>query len=80
MKRRVVVTGVGIVSPLGLGEKANQDALFNGRSGVDIITTFTTEEDFPVKSAGEVKGFDPKDYIDHGYKKDGSIHSLCYGL
>ena len=76
MKRRVVVTGLGIVSPLGLGEKANQDALFNGRSGVDIITTFTPEEDFPVKIAGEGKGFDPKDYIDHKdiKKMDRFIH------
>ena len=76
MKRRVVVTGLGIVSPLGLGEQANQEALFNGRSGVDIITTFTPEEDFPVKIAGEVKGFDPKDYIDHKdiKKMDRFIH------
>ena len=76
MKRRVVVTGLGVVSPLGLGEKANHDAIFNGRSGVDIISTFTPEEDFPVKIAGEVKGFDPKNYIDHKdiKKMDRFIH------
>lgn len=76
MKRRVVVTGLGIVSPLGLGVKANQEALFEGRSGVDYITTFTPDEDFPVKIAGEVKGFDPNNYIDHKdiKKMDRFIH------
>ena len=65
MKRRVVVTGLGIISPLGLGFKENQTALFEGRSGVDFIKTFTPDENFPVKIAGEVKGFDPEQYIDH---------------
>ena len=49
MKKRVVVTGLGIVSPLGLGVKANEEALFNGRTGVDLIKSFTPDEDFPVK-------------------------------
>ena len=57
MKKRVVVTGLGIVSPLGLGVKANEDALFNGRTGVDLIKSFIPDDDFPVKIAGEVKGF-----------------------
>ena len=65
MKKRVVVTGLGGVSPLGLGVKSNREALFEGRSGVDYITSFIPADDFPVKIAGEVKGFDPKDYIDH---------------
>ena len=65
MKRRVVVTGLGIISPLGLGLKENQTTLFEGRSGVDFIKTFTPDENFPVKIAGEVKGFDPEQYIDH---------------
>jgi len=65
MKKRVVVTGLGVVSPLGLGVKSNREALFEGRSGVDYITSFIPADDFPVKIAGEVKGFDPKDYIDH---------------
>ena len=65
MKKRVVVTGLGILSPLGLGVEANREALFKGRSGVDYITRFTPADDFPVKIAGEVKGFDPKDHIDH---------------
>jgi 3-oxoacyl-[acyl-carrier-protein] synthase II len=76
MKRRVVVTGLGIVSPLGLGVDENETALFEGRSGVDYIKTFTPEEKFPVKIAGEVRGFDPADYIDHKEikKMDRFIH------
>ena len=76
MKRRVVVTGLGIVSPLGLGVDENEKALFQGRSGVDYIKTFTPEEEFPVKIAGEVRGFDPADYIDHKEikKMDRFIH------
>jgi 3-oxoacyl-[acyl-carrier-protein] synthase II len=76
MKRRVVVTGLGIVSPLGLGVDENETALFEGRSGVDYIKTFTPEEEFPVKIAGEVRGFDPADYIEHKEikKMDRFIH------
>ena len=76
MKRRVVVTGLGIVSPLGLGVDENETALYEGRSGVDYIKTFTPEEEFPVKIAGEVRGFDPADYIDHKEikKMDRFIH------
>ena len=76
MKKRVVVTGLGILSPLGLGVEANREALFEGRSGVDYITRFIPADDFPVKIAGEVKGFDPKDHIDHKdiKKMDRFIH------
>ena len=76
MKRRVVVTGLGIVSPLGLGVDENETALFEGRSGVNYIKTFTPEEEFPVKIAGEVRGFDPADYIEHKEikKMDRFIH------
>jgi 3-oxoacyl-[acyl-carrier-protein] synthase II len=76
MKRRVVVTGMGIVSSIGLGLDENVSALFEGRSGIDLIKTFTPDEDFPVKIAGEVKEFDPADYIDHKEikKMDKFIH------
>lgn len=61
--RRVVVTGVGAVSPLGCGNAANWDALVAGKSGVGLITRFDAS-DMPVKVAGEVKDFNPEAYID----------------
>lgn len=61
--RRVVVTGVGAVSPLGTGTTANWDALVNGKSGIGLITRFDAS-DLPVKIAGEVAGFNPEDFID----------------
>ena len=61
--RRVVITGVGAVSPLGTGNQKNWDALINGRSGTGLITRFDTSA-FPVKVAGEVKDFDPEQFID----------------
>ena len=61
--RRVVVTGVGAVSPLGTGNATNWDALINGKSGIGLITRFDAS-DMPVKIAGEVAGFNPEDFID----------------
>jgi 3-oxoacyl-[acyl-carrier-protein] synthase II len=61
--RRVVVTGVGVVSPLGTGNKKNWDALMAGKSGIDRITRFDATE-FPVQIAGEVKDFNPEDFIE----------------
>jgi 3-oxoacyl-[acyl-carrier-protein] synthase II len=61
--RRVVVTGVGVVSPLGTGNKKNWDALVAGKSGIDTITRFDISE-MPVKIAGEVKDFVAEDFID----------------
>jgi 3-oxoacyl-[acyl-carrier-protein] synthase II len=64
--RRVVVTGIGLVSSLGIGTDANWQALSAGRSGVDTITKFDASQ-FATQIAGEVKGFDPLQYIE---KKD----------
>lgn len=61
--RKVVVTGLGAVTPLGIGVKSTWEGILAGRSGVDLITKFDTA-DFPVKFAGEVKGFNPEDFID----------------
>jgi 3-oxoacyl-[acyl-carrier-protein] synthase II len=61
--RRVVITGVGAVSPLGTGNVANWDALVKGQSGISLITRFDAS-DMPVKIAGEVKGFNAEDFID----------------
>nr|WP_279384164.1 beta-ketoacyl synthase N-terminal-like domain-containing protein [Geotalea toluenoxydans] len=61
--RRVVVTGVGVVSPLGTGNKVNWDALTAGKSGIARITRFDPS-DLPVQIAGEVKDFVAEDFID----------------
>jgi 3-oxoacyl-[acyl-carrier-protein] synthase II len=58
MTRRVAVTGVGAVSPLGLDAPSTWRAALAGESGVDWITAFDASE-FPVRIAGEVKSFDP---------------------
>jgi 3-oxoacyl-[acyl-carrier-protein] synthase II len=76
MSRRVVVTGLGIVSPLGIGVKPNWDGVCEGKSGIRQISRFDVPEDFPVKIAGEVQGFKPEDYLDHKEikKMDTFIH------
>jgi 3-oxoacyl-[acyl-carrier-protein] synthase II len=61
MERRVVITGLGLVSPLGIGTRENWDALLAGRSGIGPITRFDTS-DYPARIAGEVRGFDPALY------------------
>jgi 3-oxoacyl-[acyl-carrier-protein] synthase II len=61
--RRVVVTGLGIVSPLGVGVESYWQALTSGTSGVDTIRQFDPAE-FKVRIAAEVKDFDPTAYID----------------
>ena len=75
MKRRVVVTGMGIISPLGFGLDENWTAITEGRSGVGLISKFDTDA-FSVKIAGEVKGFIPEDHISHKdvKKMDTFIH------
>jgi 3-oxoacyl-[acyl-carrier-protein] synthase II len=62
-RRRVVVTGVGLVTPLGTGVEKNWTALMAGRSGVGPITRFEAS-DFPSRIAGEVRDFAPEDYIE----------------
>ena len=57
--RRVVVTGLGAVTPLGLDAQSTWDAAVAGRSGVDWIRSFDAS-DFPVRIASEVKGFEPE--------------------
>jgi 3-oxoacyl-[acyl-carrier-protein] synthase II len=65
-ERRVVVTGLGLVTPLGNTVESNWDALLAGRSGIGRITCFDAA-DLPVRIAGEVREFDPLAYIE---KKD----------
>jgi 3-oxoacyl-[acyl-carrier-protein] synthase II len=56
--RRVVITGLGAVTPLGLDAPSTWDSAVNGRSGIDFIQAFDASS-FPVRIAAEVKGFDP---------------------
>jgi 3-oxoacyl-[acyl-carrier-protein] synthase II len=65
-KRRVVVTGVGLVSSLGIGTEETWEGLLSGRSGIGPITRFDPAG-FSVRIAGEVKGFDPLRFVE---KKD----------
>lgn len=62
MKRRVVITGCGIVSPVGIGESSCWDSLIAGRSGIGEITHFDPQ-DFDSRIAGEVKDFVPPGLI-----------------
>ena len=64
MGRRVVVTGLGVVSPIGNDIPSTWEALLAGRSGGATITLFEPTEDFPTRIAAEVKGFDAGLYLD----------------
>jgi len=66
--KRVVITGIGIVSPLGIGKEPFLEALLAGRSGVRRIERFDTTG-FPVEIAAEVRDFDPLVFIDKKWTK-----------
>ena len=61
---RVVVTGVGTVTPVGIGTKNTWSALLDGKSGAGPITQFETDDRFPTRIAAEVKGFEATDYME----------------
>ncbi len=65
-KRRVVVTGIGMISPLGIGNEPNWQGLVSGKSGIGRITKFDAK-DYACQIAGEVRGFEPEKWIE---KKD----------
>ena len=77
-RRRVVVTGLGIVSPVGIGAPAAWDAILHARSGVGAITRFDASS-FPTRIAAEVKGFDVGAYLSakEARRYDTFVH---YGL
>jgi len=74
-KRRVVVTGLGMISPLGVGNEATWQGLLEGRSGVGPITKFDASE-YACRIAGEVHGFVPEQWIEKKEvkKSDTFIH------
>ncbi|OGP29390.1 MAG: beta-ketoacyl-[acyl-carrier-protein] synthase II [Deltaproteobacteria bacterium GWA2_57_13] len=63
-QRRVVVTGLGLVTPLGTGLQKNWEAVIAGRSGITAITRFTGLEFFPTRIAGQVPDFRAEDFIE----------------
>ncbi len=62
--RRVVVTGIGVLTPVGLDVESTWKNLLAGTSGIDLIQRFDTTQ-HQVKIAGEIKDFEPKEYMDH---------------
>ncbi len=78
MDRRVVITGVGLVSPLGIGTEETWKECVAGTPGISRITKFDCEG-FAVRIAGEVKGFDPLDYVAHKDVKKMDYH-IQYAL
>ena len=78
-KRRVVITGLGTINPLGNNVPDTWDSLINGVSGIDTITSFDTTN-LPVTFAGEVKNFDANEYMgkQHARKLDRSGHLSIY--
>ena len=78
-KRRVVVTGLGTINPLGNNVSDTWNKLIKGVSGIDHITSFKTDE-LPVTFAGEVKNFDANEYMgkQHARKLDRSGHLSIY--
>ncbi|MBI4666206.1 MAG: beta-ketoacyl-ACP synthase II [Nitrospinae bacterium] len=83
--KNVVITGLGMVTPLGIGVDETWKGIVEGRSGIGPITRFDAT-DYPVRFAGEVKGFDPLNYLDgkEAKKMDTFIHfaiaSVKYAL
>ena len=71
MFRRVVITGIGLITPLGVSLSQNWFNLVSGNSGIDTIKSFDSS-DLPVHIAGEVKNFNPEDYVN---KKDARKYS-----
>ena len=73
--RRVVVTGMGAITPIGLSVDEFWNSVKENTVGIDNITRFDTT-DYKVKLAAEVKDFDAKNYMDFS-QKDGKVQPVC---
>jgi len=62
-KKRIVITGIGVISPIGISKDEFVNSLKEGKSGISNITSFDTSN-FDVKIAGEIKNFKPEDFIE----------------
>lgn len=62
-ERRVVITGIGLISPLGIGTEKNWEAISQGKSGIGLISRFDASQ-YSSKIAGQVKDFDPLDFFE----------------
>lgn len=78
MTRRVVITGLGAITPLGLTVKDYWDGLVAGKSGIGLITSFDASS-FPAKVAAEVKGFEPTNYM-HIKRADRTARCTHFGI
>jgi 3-oxoacyl-[acyl-carrier-protein] synthase II len=79
-RRRVAITGIGLVSPLGVGTEETWEGLMSGRSGIGPITRFDTS-DYAARIAGEIRGFDATDHLSPKdvKKSDTFIHFAVAG-
>src|SRR2546421_4036552 len=75
---RVVVTGIGVISPNGIGRREFSEAIVEGRSGVSLIESFDTTG-LPIKIAGEIKGFDVLRFLGE-HKKSAKLMSRAVGF
>jgi len=76
LSRRVVVTGIGLISPVGVGTDETWEALLRGQTGIAPITLFDARG-LACQIAGEVKGFVSEDFIERrDLKKTGPLHSV----
>ncbi|MHB9094758.1 MAG: beta-ketoacyl-ACP synthase II [Eubacteriales bacterium] len=78
MKKRVVITGVGMVTSIGTGKDVFWESLVNGKSGIVPISRFDASE-LPARIAGEVRDFDPLNYLDkkEARRMDRYTHFAC---
>ena len=77
--KRVVVTGIGMITSLGLDKQSSFENICNGKTGVDKISLFDASE-FPVQIAAEVKGFDPSSIIEDGKEIKKMDRFIQFGL